>query len=109
MTKDYRIYVKDILEAIASIEKFVQNMDFVIFVNDDKTTSAVIRKFEIIGEAAKQIPDNIKAKHITIPWKAMAGMRDKLIHFYAGVDHNLVWETIQTKLPELKKALQQLP
>ena len=75
---------------------------------DDKTSSAVIRKFEIIGEATKQISDDVKIKYPAIPWKAMAGMRDKLIHFYAGVDHRLVWETIQTKLPELKKLLQQV-
>ena len=108
MTKDYRIYIKDILDAIASIEAFIQGMDFIAFQADDKTSSAVIRKFEILGEAAKQIPEDIKAKYPDVPWKAMAGMRDKLIHFYAGVDYRLVWETIQTKLPELKKALEKL-
>lgn len=72
---------------------------------DDKTSSAVIRKLEIIGEAVKNIPDEIKKKNTEIPWKEMAGMRDKLIHVYFGVDYNLVWQTIKNRLPNIKKQL----
>ena len=100
--RDHALYLKDILAAIEAIEEFVGNMDFDNFKSDDKTSSAVICKFEIIGEAAKNVPDSIKADHSGIPWKEIAGMRDKLIHSYFGVDYDLVWKTIKNRLPELK-------
>ena len=71
-----RLYLVDILEAIAAIEEFVAGMDFETFRGDDKTSSAVIRKLEVIGEAAKQVPADIKQKYSTVPWQRMAGMRD---------------------------------
>lgn len=110
--RNYKIYLKDILTAMEGIEKFVEGMDFEKFKEDDKTSSAVIRKFEIIGEAAKHIPDEIAQKYSRIPWKEMAGMRDRLIHFYFGVDYKLVWRTIKERLPELipllKKAIEEI-
>ena len=105
MSKKKLIYLKDINKAIDSIEKFILGMNFEQFKNDDKTSSAVIRKFEIIGEATKNIPDQIKEKYPQIPWKDIAGMRDKLIHAYSEVDLNLVWKTILKRLPELKSFL----
>ncbi len=86
MKRDIKLYVKDILDAILAIEKFVEGMTFEEFERDDKTSSAVIRKFEIIGEATKHIPDEIKQRYPDIPWKEMAGFRDKLIHFYFGIN-----------------------
>jgi uncharacterized protein with HEPN domain len=100
--RNQRLYLKDILDAMESIEKFVQDMNFEDFKKDDKTVSAVIRKFEIIGEATKQIPDEIKQKSPEAPWKEMAGMRDRLIHFYFGVDYQLVWMTIKERIPKVK-------
>ncbi|MHA2010140.1 MAG: HepT-like ribonuclease domain-containing protein [Promethearchaeota archaeon] len=101
MPEKYLIYLKDINASIESIEKFIHGMTFDQFLNDDKTSSAVIRKFEIIGEASKSIPEEIKQKYPQIPWKDIAGMRDKLIHAYSKVDLNLVWRTIHKRLPEL--------
>ena len=106
--RDYGLYLKDILAAINSIEVFVEDMSFEQFRADDKTTSAVIRKFEIIGEAAKHIPEKILKQHPDIPWKEMAGMRDKLIHFYFGVDYQLVWVTIKERLPQVKPEIQKI-
>lgn len=110
--RDYNLYLKDILTAIKSIEGFIAGMDLDAFQDDDKTSSAVLRKLEIIGEAVKQIPDEIRQKYSHIPWREMAGMRDKLIHFYFGVDYPLVWKTIIDRLPRVKqdieKALQNM-
>jgi uncharacterized protein with HEPN domain len=103
--RDYSIYLKDILSAIESIEAFSAGMDYDIFVADDKTMSAVIRKLEIIGEAVKQLPEDIRIRHSNVPWKRIAGMRDKLIHFYFGVEPQLVWQTIHNRLPALKTAV----
>jgi len=106
--RDYRLYVQDILDSAEAIENFVEGMDFETFKTDDKTTSAVIRKFEIIGEAAKHVPDAIRDKYPTVPWKEMAGMRDKLIHFYMGVKYELVWQTIKDVIPQIKPVLRQM-
>ncbi len=76
-----------------------------IFKADDMRVSAVIRKLEVIGEAVKNISWDIKEKYPQIPWKDMAGMRDKLIHFYFGVKHNLVWNTVTRDIPKLKPVL----
>ena len=108
MKRDYKLYLKDILEASARIEEFVEEMSLEKFRADDKTSSAVIRKFEIIGEAVKNIPKEIKKQYPDIPWREISGMRDKLIHFYMGVDYELVWDTIQTRLPELKSAIKKI-
>ncbi|PIP23941.1 MAG: hypothetical protein COX90_02415 [Candidatus Nealsonbacteria bacterium CG_4_10_14_0_2_um_filter_38_17] len=108
MTRNYKIYLKDILKSMESIEKFIENMTFEEFKGDDKTTSAVIRKFEIIGEATKKIPQEIRKKYPKIPWKEMAGMRDRLIHFYFGIDYKLVWETIKKKIPEVKPLIEKI-
>ena len=106
--RDYTLYLKDILAAIDSIESFIAGMDLDAFQMDDKTTSAVMRKLEILGEAVKQIPDEIRQKHSQVPWKEMAGMRDKLIHFYFGVDYRLVWKTITERLPQVKQEIQKV-
>ena len=106
--RDYTLYVKDIVAAIDSIEQFIAGMTVEAFCADDKTVSAVTRKLEIIGEAAKQIPDTVRQDHPLIPWKEMAGMRDKLVHFYFGVDHQLVWRTITERLPRIKPEIQEM-
>jgi uncharacterized protein with HEPN domain len=106
--KNKDIYLSDILSAIESIEGFVKGMDAEKFAKDDKTSSAVIRKFEIIGEAVKKVDQSLRDNTTDIPWKEMAGMRDKLIHFYSGVDYNLVWQTIKIRLPQVKESIKKL-
>lgn len=106
--RDPKLYLKDILEAIEAIEKFIEGIDFETFKNDDMRSSAVIRKFEIIGEAAKNFPESIKQKYTSIPWKDMAGMRDRLIHFYFGIKYDLVWNTIKDVIPQIKPLIKKI-
>lgn len=87
---------------MGSAMKFVEGIEYDDFVKDDKTISAVIRKLEIIGEAVKKIPNEIKQSYPQIPWKDMAGMRDKLIHEYFGVDSKRIWSTVKKDIPNLK-------
>ncbi|MGC8979243.1 HepT-like ribonuclease domain-containing protein [Caldisericum sp.] len=108
MKRDYILFLKDIINAMEAIERFVEGMDLEAFIEDDKTSSAVIRKFEIIGEATKNIPDGIREKHPHIPWKRMAGLRDRLIHGYFGIDYKLVWEAIKVEIPKIKPELQKI-
>lgn len=102
MTRDYRLYIDDLLEAIGKIEKYVEGLSFDEYAQDSKTIDAVVRNFEIIGEATKHIPEEITEKYPDVPWKEMAGMRDKLIHEYLGVKLEVVWETIKKRLPKVK-------
>lgn len=106
--RDIKLYLKDIIEAMSAIERFVEGIDFDTFKNDDMRSSAVIRKFEIIGEATKNIPEEIRKLKPEIPWKEMAGFRDKLIHFYFGIKYELVWSTIKNRIPMIKSLIQEI-
>ncbi|WP_297477548.1 DUF86 domain-containing protein [Thermococcus sp.] len=105
MKRTHEDYLKDILDAIASIEEFTYGMDFEDFSKDRKTQFAVIRALEIIGEAAKAIPEDFKKEHPEVPWREMAGMREELIHAYFGVDLRVVWKTLKEDVPFLKEVL----
>jgi uncharacterized protein with HEPN domain len=108
MKRDYRDYLDDIVNAIEEVEAFTAGMSFEDFSKDKKTINAVVRSFEIIGEAAKVIPANIKKKHADVPWKKMAGMRDKLIHEYFGVDLEIIWVVIKDELPPIKPLIKKI-
>jgi len=104
MKKD-KAYLKDILDAISDIEVFIGNINEAEFYKNKEKKYAVVRALEIIGEAAKNLSKEARSKHKEIPWKEMAGMRDKLIHWYFGIKWELVWETVKNKIPELKNQL----
>src|ERR1700687_648769 len=104
-SREYLDYLADILDATLKVERFIRRMKFKEFCEDDKTVFAVTRALEIIGEATKKITKSVKDRYSSIPWKEMAGIRDKLIHEYFGVDLEVVWKTAKEDLPGLKPAL----
>jgi uncharacterized protein with HEPN domain len=106
--RDYRDYLQDILDSINDIESFILGMGFEEFKGDRKTINAVVRSIEVIGEASKRIPRSLKAKYKGVPWREMAGMRDKLIHEYFGVDVEILWKTAKDDIPPLKQVIQNM-
>jgi len=106
--KEPRPLLQHIVESIALVERYVKGKEFPEFAQDVELQDAVLRRLEIIGEAAKSLPDGFKKSHPEIAWKKAAGMRDILIHQYFGVDLEVVWETIRSDLPKLKRQLRKL-
>lgn len=98
-------FVKDIIDSIEKIETYCEGMTYEAFIEDNKTKDAVVRNLEIIGEAAKNVPKTAREKALAIPWKSIAGMRDKLIHEYSGISYATVWETVKEDLPTLMKEI----
>jgi len=102
MKRDNLLFLEDISERIGKIERYISDMSYEEFVQDDKTVSACIREIEVIGEATKQIPKAITEKFDELPWSLMAKMRDKLIHWYFEIDEEIVWNVAKDKLPQIK-------
>ncbi|ASJ00224.1 HepT-like ribonuclease domain-containing protein [Thermococcus gorgonarius] len=105
--RDPLLYVEDILEAIEKIKRYTEGMEFEDF-EDEKTVDAVICNLEIIGEAVKNLPEEFKEMHPDVPWKEIAGMRDRLIHAYFGVDLSIVWYTIKNDLDDIEFRLKSI-
>lgn len=108
MVKDPSVYLADIFECIKQIEEYTAHITFSEFDDDRKTQDAVMRRIEIIGEAVKNLSDEFRKEHSHIAWKEIAGMRDVLIHEYAGILLERVWNTVQEDIPVLKKYIQPL-
>jgi len=106
--RQYGDFVQDILDSIGDIDKFIDRMGFEEFSHDQKTKNAVVRSIEIIGEATKKLPKSITDKYPLIPWKKMAGMRDKLIHEYFGIDITILWKVATEEIPSLKPEIKQV-
>jgi len=99
MKREYEDYLRDMLENAEKALLFIQGMDYDGFCVDDKAVYAVIRAFEIIGEAARQIPESVRQANPEIPWREIAAMRNKLTHEYFGVNTKVIWRTVHEDLP----------
>lgn len=107
MKKD-KAYLQHIIDAISDIERFMENVSQDAFFNNKEKQYAVLRALEIIGEATKNLSEGLRTKYREIPWKDIAGMRNKLIHGYFGVKLELVWGTVTDKLPEFKRQIRKI-
>jgi uncharacterized protein with HEPN domain len=108
MKEEFLDYIEDIIGAMNDALSFVKDMEYDVFLRDKKTIYAVNRALEIIGEATKNIPASVKNRYPQIPWKKMAGMRDKVIHEYFGVDLKRVWSTVKKDIPDLKPLFEKI-
>lgn len=105
MPRDFEVYLEDILQAITKTRNYVAGATRESFAQDSMRIDAVIRNLEIIGEAAKMIPESIRDEYPNIEWKKIAGLRDILAHHYFEVDLDIVWDILQNKLPTLEREL----
>ena len=108
MSREYRVFLTDMRKACEKVVAYTQQVTREQFLSDEKTFDAVLRNVEIIGEAAKHIPDDIRAQHPNIPWRNIAGLRDVVIHDYFGLDTELIWDIVSREVPELLHQLQQV-
>lgn len=106
--KDERVYLQHILDEMEYLDSLRPSLTYEDLTGDKTTEHAVTRALEIIGEAAKNVPDTVKKEHPKIPWKFMAGLRDKVIHGYFAINYEIVWDVIQHKLPELEPEIRLL-
>ena len=108
MPRDYKQQLDDILQAITFIREYVKDMEYKAFEADRKTQDAVVRNLEIIGEAARTIPDEVRDKAAEIEWYKIIALRNILIHEYFGVNLKIVWDVIQNKLDALESTCRRL-
>ena len=106
--RTYRMYLTDILTAMNRVQEYVEHMSFTDFVRDYKTVDAVIRNFEVIGEASKNIPQNIKENYDEVPWDEMYLLRNKVSHDYFGIDYEIIWDISKNHLPGNKEQIEKI-
>ena len=108
MPRDYKVYLQDILDAVGKVRSYTTGLTLKTFSEDTKSVDAVVRNLEVIGEAIKQVPDNVRSKHADVEWRKIAGLRDILAHQYFGVDMEIVWDIVQNKLPALEAQIRKI-
>ncbi len=106
--RDHFLLIEDMYESAIKIQKYTDGQDFDSFLKDDKTIDAVIRNFEIIGEAANRVDPGFRQKHPEIDWKRIRGFRNRIVHDYFGIDYEIVWSIIENDLDGLIDHLQDL-
>ena len=106
--RSYIMYLEDIQLSMSRISEYIANLDFISFKRDYKTVDAVIRNFEIIGEASKSLPDSIRNKYPMVPWKEMYYLRNKVSHEYFGIDYEIIWDVATNYLPDNKSEIDRI-
>jgi len=106
--REWKLFLEDILESMNLIEEYVKGMSFDDFKEDRKTIDAVVRNFEIIGEAAKNIPENVRNNYKDIDWIGIIGLRNRISHEYFGIDFSIIWNIVEFELSVLKKEIQNI-
>ena len=99
------LLLEDMLHALRKIRSFTEGMDYSAFFQDEKTIDAVVRNLEILGEAARQMPDEFVAGHPDVPWRRISGLRNRIVHDYFGLDLDIVWQIVQNDLGPLQEQL----
>ncbi len=108
MNQEFLDFVEDILDAMEKAELLLEGVSYEQYEADFRINFAVIRALEIIGEASKRLPDSLRERYPEIPWKGMAGMRDRIIHGYDNVDYQIVWDVVKKDIPTIKPLVQKV-
>ncbi len=108
MNREFLDFLEDILDAMEKAELLIEGVNYEKFEADFRINFAVIRALEIIGEASKRLPDDVRVKYPEIPWKGMAGMRDRIIHGYDNVDYQIIWEVVKNDIPAIKPLVEKV-
>jgi uncharacterized protein with HEPN domain len=106
--RDWTLFLQDMLDIIGKIGQYTSGMSFQDFLQDSRTQDAVVRNLEVLGEATRRIPPDIRERYPEIPWAQIVGLRNRLIHGYFLVDYGIVWEIVQNELPPLREKLEQI-
>jgi uncharacterized protein with HEPN domain len=105
LSRDWRLYWSDMHEAVSKILRFTEGMDQTAFLSSELTRDAVLRNLEVIGEAAKHIPSEVRQDYLQVDWRRIIGFRSIVAHAYFGIDDDILWDIILTKIPELDAAV----
>lgn len=106
--RSYKFFLEDMILAMSRIHEYMEGISFTDFKHDYKTVDAVIRNFEVIGEAAKNLPESLKSKYSEIPWAEMYLLRNKVSHEYFGIDYEIIWDVASNYLPENIKQIERI-
>lgn len=106
--RDPDLLIEDMLASIRKIERYTSGMSQELFLQDEKTIDAVVRNLEILGEATRQLPEDFAVQHSDVPWRQIAGLRNRIVHDYFGLDLEIIWQVIQRDLPQFRARLEDL-
>ncbi|OGO60283.1 MAG: hypothetical protein A2032_02545 [Chloroflexi bacterium RBG_19FT_COMBO_49_13] len=106
MSREFLDYIEDILDGMSKADLLLEGVSYSQFESDFRINFAVVRSLEIIDEAAKRLPDEVRQKYPDIQWKGMAGMRDRIIHGYDNVDLQIVWDVVKRDIPQIKPKIE---
>jgi uncharacterized protein with HEPN domain len=108
MPRDYKVFLEDMRDAIVKIRRYTSGLELKAFADDEKTVDAVVRNLEVLGEAAKSVPEDVRSRHTQIDWRRVTDLRNILIHQYFAVDVEIIWDIVQNKLPDLERQVRQM-